>query len=123
MSNPWVCDTCGVSMQIGDWPLCPHGKGAPRVDLLDTPFEVQHEGVTYTVSTLSDIRKIERDSERKAANGEGQQISWRDLSQDRSNRDRNSLGENPRQSSPRELMYDSQGRRRINPKAIREGDR
>lgn len=120
MSNPWKCDDCDSWLAIGDWPICPHGRGAPRLDLLDTPFEVSHEGVTYTMSTLGDVRRLERQSEERARGGEGQQINWRDFSNDRSNRERNSLGENPRQHSLKELQSrDAKGRPRISHRATK----
>lgn len=50
---------------------------------------------TETVGSLADIRRLERESEQREANGEGRRMVWRDYSQDRSNRDRHTLGEDP----------------------------
>lgn len=48
-----------------------------------------------TVSTLADIRRLERESEQAERNGEGRRMVWRDYSQDPSNRDKHTLGEDP----------------------------
>lgn len=40
-----------------------------------------------TVSSLHQLRQIERESEQRARDGEGQQMNWRDYSNDRSNAD------------------------------------
>jgi hypothetical protein len=26
-----MCDRCGLSLVVGDWPFCPHGRGAATV--------------------------------------------------------------------------------------------
>lgn len=64
------------------------------------PFETQvlqpdgsHK--TVTVSTLNDIRRIERETERQQRNGEGQAMVWRDYSQDRNNTHVHTLGTDP----------------------------
>lgn len=48
---------------------------------------------TERVSSITDIRRIEKESEQRYANGEGRPFRWRDLSQDKSNRDVNTFGE------------------------------
>lgn len=42
---------------------------------------------TEAIDSLADIRRVERESEQRAANGEGQVLRWRDYSNDSSNRD------------------------------------
>jgi hypothetical protein len=27
MSEPTLCDKCGIELQVGDFPFCPHGRG------------------------------------------------------------------------------------------------
>lgn len=92
-----LCPTCGARMR---W--------VPAVGRMEagagpggfTPFTTQvlqpdgtHKPVT--VSTLSDIRRLERETERAQRNGEGQQMIWRDYSQDRSNTHVHTMGEDP----------------------------
>ena len=48
-----------------------------------------------TIDSLHKLRKVERESEQAAANGEGQAMHWRMWSQDRSNRDVNTHGPDP----------------------------
>lgn len=57
------------------------------------PFTVELDGQQVEISSLHQLREIERTSEKKYLNGEGQPLVWRAYSQDPSNQDRNSLGE------------------------------
>lgn len=97
--------TCGVVME---W--------LPQVGRIEagaghggfTPFTTQvlqpdgtHKPVT--VSTLSDIRRLERDTERAQRNGEGQAMIWRDYSNDRSNYDVHTMGKDPATLAQEEL--------------------
>lgn len=54
---------------------------------------------TVLIDSLATLRRVERESEQQARNGEGQPIVFRAWSQDRSNRDRHTLasggGERP----------------------------
>lgn len=54
------------------------------------------------LSTLADIRRIERESEQRERNGEGQRMVWRDYSQDRSNTDVHTLGKDPSLKPPKQ---------------------
>lgn len=47
------------------------------------------------VESLSQMRKIEKESEQQARNGEGQQMVWRKYSQDRGNTHTSTLGIDP----------------------------
>jgi hypothetical protein len=49
------------------------------------------------IDSLRTLRRVERESEQLARNGEGQQINWRAYSQTRSNREVGSLGASPAQ--------------------------
>ena len=63
-----------------------------------TPVEDPSSPTGYrdvTISSLADIRRLERDSERAERNGEGRRMLWRDYSQDRSNWDQHTLGPDP----------------------------
>lgn len=46
---------------------------------------------TRRVSSLTELRQIERESEQRHRNGEGQILNWRDFSQDRGNSRENSF--------------------------------
>ncbi len=48
-----------------------------------------------TIGSLSDIRRLERESEQAERNGEGRKYVWRDYSQDRSNTDQHSFMADP----------------------------
>lgn len=56
---------------------------------------------TVTVDSLATIRKLERESEQRERNGEGRRMVWRDFSQDASNRDRHTLGQDPSLKPPK----------------------
>lgn len=47
------------------------------------------------VASLHDIRRLERESEARNRNGEGQVLRWRDYSQDRSNWDVHTIAPDP----------------------------
>lgn len=68
-----------------------------------------------TVASLHDIRRLERESEIREANGEGRRMVWRDYSQDGSNRDRHTLGPDPTQT-PNKTFLNGQ------PVLVRRGD-
>lgn len=48
-----------------------------------------------TVGSLSDIRRLERESEQRERDGFGRRTIWRDYAQDRSNIDVHTLGTDP----------------------------
>lgn len=66
-----------------------------RMDIF-APFET-YDGRNrlVMVDSLKKLRTVERESERMAANGEGQHVTWRMYSQDRSNKDVNTHGPDP----------------------------
>jgi hypothetical protein len=85
-----LCPTCRVSMiwipQVG------------RMDALEPmqEFEVcDGRNQRVVVDSLHKLRQIERESEQLARNGEGQQMVWRQYSQDPSNRHTHTLGQDP----------------------------
>lgn len=51
--------------------------------------------ITREIDSLHTLRKVERESEQRARNGEGQPLVWRDYSQARSNRDQHTLAKDP----------------------------
>ena len=79
------CAECGNRM---DW--------LPQVGSMDAkePFQqttVDVGGVPTTIGSLHQMRRIERETEQRARNGEGQRLVWRDYSQNRSNTDVHTL--------------------------------
>lgn len=81
--------SCGADME---WI-----PAAPAVDLQFTPLTLQRKQPdgSYreeTVSSVAQMRRIERESEVAARNGEGEQVRFRMWSQDRSNGDTNTFG-------------------------------
>lgn len=109
--HDFACPHCGA--QIEDYnvpasvgatagaPCCPNGCGLtdwiPKIRFIDAkePFQrfevTDGRGLPVVVDSLHRLRQIERDSERDARNGLGQQMVWRDYSQDRSNTDQHTL--------------------------------
>lgn len=47
------------------------------------------------IHSLSQMRQIERESEQRQRNGEGQQMVWRDYSNDKGHQDRHSFAPDP----------------------------
>lgn len=56
-----------------------------------TGLSVDIDGQVHTFSSTHEMRQFESESQRRAANGEGQAFSFRALSQNRGNMDRNTL--------------------------------
>lgn len=80
-----VCTRCMVTM---DWiprraqhDLLTGGEGR----------SVEIDGTVHTFSSAHEMRRFESESQKRAASGEGQAYSFRALSQNRGNMDRNSL--------------------------------
>jgi hypothetical protein len=87
-SHPPVCPICSEPMawvpQIG------------RMDLLATPFHaLDGKNEPVFIDTLTTLRRVERESEQLAANGEGQSMTWRMYSQTHSNQGVNTHGPDP----------------------------
>jgi hypothetical protein len=82
-----VCSRCGDQME---W--------LPQVGRIDsfTPFEtLDGRNQPVVIDSLSKLRKVERESEQIARNGEGQHLTWRKYSQDHSNVLVNTHGPDP----------------------------
>ena len=110
--HDFVCPSCGMAYTDVDIPIAVGAQaGAPycgdcqirtdwipkvgRMDALEpfqtfTAFDGQNNPVV--IDSLHTLRKVERASEQQARNGEGQPLVWRAYSQDRSNREVNTLG-------------------------------
>ncbi len=74
-------------------------EGGQR-DFQKFPLPVEDPGAPggwrqETLGSLQDIRRIERESAQRERNGEGARLVWRDYSQDVSNRDQHTLGQDP----------------------------
>lgn len=57
-----------------------------------------------TIGSLSDIRRLERESEQRERNGEGRRMVWRDYSQDASNAHTHTLMADPSVPLPRKTQ-------------------
>lgn len=76
----------------------PHVRMDAYEPMQEFVTEVQQPDGSFApvvIDSLSKLRQVERESEQRAANGEGQRMVWRDYSQDRSNGDVHTLGESP----------------------------
>lgn len=88
---PILCPPCSAEFGLGiamDW--------IPRRaqhDLLTggTGLSVDIDGQVHTFSSTHEMRQFESESQKRAASGEGQAFSFRALSQNRGNMDRNTL--------------------------------
>lgn len=84
-----LCSSCGCSMT---W----YPEPTSGWDLLPEDFLVDGETIgrgpgTFRISSLQEIRKMERESEQRYRNGDGQLINFRVLTQDRGNSKTNSF--------------------------------
>jgi len=68
-----------------------------------------------TVSTLADIRRLERESEQRERNGEGRRMVWRDYSQGPGNKDVHTLAPDPSLTPPKSYANGT-------PVRVRRGD-
>ena len=147
--HDFVCLTCGteqrdvyVSIAIGaraadircacgarcEWVPFPTAVNAYDVRGFDTTVR-QPDGTEKLVhvGSLADIRRIERETEIAARNGEGQAMRWRDYSQDASNGHVNTFGDSPAQQLRRSLLEDrrraaaERGRATPAPVTVRRG--
>lgn len=62
-----ICDKCGESLRLGDWPFCPHGVGVANVITDDIPGgqtieTLDHEELTFyskqAIRDAADIRGL-----------------------------------------------------------------
>jgi hypothetical protein len=112
--NRYLCPACGLSherfISIRDFPVgspvvvsCACGAemifapepGAFRTDLLPHGTTIDLGEGPQAVSSIQELRQIERESQRRAASGEGQVVNFRVLHQDRSDLDKNTFGASP----------------------------
>lgn len=84
-----ACDgTMELAPQPGDFTMDAGGvKGAAF-----RKFDVDVDGRAVTIDSLHTLRRIERESEQRYRNGEGEPLRFRMWNQDRSNRDVNAFG-------------------------------
>ena len=98
--------TVGASQAVVLCPVCVDTRMAPipAVGRMDfgpsggTGFksftieeEIRGKVERIEVNSLHDLRRVERESEQRARNGEGRPLAWRDYHQDRSNGDVHTL--------------------------------
>ena len=87
------------------------GMKSAAIDFRNTsPMQVPLGTDGMEVSSLRDIRRIERESEQRERNGEGEAYRFRAFSQNKSNMLQNTFGEPP-QRKPQ--LFDKQGRQKI----------
>ena len=90
------CEECGVEIEIGGWPWCPHGSTLRHQPFKS--FEVEYDGQKVTVDSLQAATKLERDSMARYRNGEKvQPMVFRAFhyNQDGKHYDCNSFGDGP----------------------------
>ncbi len=122
MAAPFHCSGCGALLL---W--------IPKVGRMDAyePFrefdvQVQRQGggtETRHIDSLSKLRQVERESEQRSRNGEGQPLVWRDYAQDQSNHDVHTLGADPGKQAFDELQARRKASRQAPVKEVfAEGD-
>lgn len=119
--HDFVCDICGKVAEDINIPIDIGAvKGAPsclwcgetmdwipkigRMDALEPMQEftvMDGRNQPVLIDSLAKLRKVERESEIHARNGEGQPMVWRKYSQDRSNVHVHTLGTDPSQAPTR----------------------
>jgi len=86
---------CDASMELapqpGDFALDLHTDG--EGDQGFQKFSVDVDGTRVEIDSLHKLRQIERDSEQRYRNGEGEPLRFRGYTQDSSNLDVNSFGD------------------------------
>lgn len=110
--HDFVCPACGtafpdvnVPIEIGAQAGAPpcgdchvQTQWIPKIGRMDAlePFQefstFDGQNRPVVIDSLHKLRQVERESEQMARNGDGQPMVWRQYSQDRSNRDVNTLG-------------------------------
>ena len=97
-----TCSRCGGELEpLPAIRLSLFGDGSPRAGSSDfTKSTVQVETPDggfreVAVSSLRDIRRLERESEQAEKDGWGRRMCWRDYSNDASNSDVHTLGKDP----------------------------
>src|SRR5665213_4517552 len=142
--HDFVCGNCGyrwndlhVPVAIGATagaPYCPRCDEVPvkmtpvvaigRMSVFGefakftTPVEDPGSPTGYrdeTISTLGDIRRLEKESEQRERDGLGRRMIWRDYSQDQSNKDVHTMGPDPSQTPSKTYVNGT-------PVHIRRGD-
>lgn len=113
--HDFLCSTCGREQRdvyrsidvgaLGSVPICASCgtplTWIPKVGAVDTyepmvEFETTDgRGQRVVIDSLHKLRQIERESEQQARNGEGQQMVWRQYSQDPSQRHDHTLMKDP----------------------------
>ena len=60
-----ICDSCGLDLQVGQWPFCKgtpesHGKPSMRSGSGVFPFETTHvDGKPMRIESMQHLRKVE----------------------------------------------------------------
>jgi hypothetical protein len=90
------CVVCGQPL---DWvpaaPAMDFGpSGGAGFKAFTIDEEIRGETQRIEIDSLAKLRRVERESEQRARNGEGRPLVWRDYQQGRSNRDVHTLSTN-----------------------------
>ena len=107
--SDYVCTTCDRKLydvfkgQGVPRPVCPDDASHGEMEWLPSfssmrshgfvPFDFEMDGVTTKISDIGQVRRIEEESLKRTANGEGSPTIFRAFSQDQSNYDKNVFGE------------------------------
>jgi hypothetical protein len=91
-----TCSNCSRQMEwipaIGRMDYGPSGGTGFKGFTIEE--EIRGETQRIQIDSLSALRKVERESEVRARNGEGRPLVWRDYQQGRTNRDVHTLSKN-----------------------------
>jgi hypothetical protein len=114
----YKCDTCAEELvdhykAVADpRPHCPRDPSHGEMEWIPAfggrrgffkSFDLDLDGKVHHVSTLGEVRAIEREAERRYRNGEGSPTVFREFANNPSNYDKNVFGESPAQGPPARL--------------------
>ena len=88
------CDSCNKTVEIGDWPYCPHGS--TRSHRIFKAYDVEIDGGIYHIDSIQTATKIENESMKMYRDGRGAPVVLRAFHQDHSNMGVNVFGAPPR---------------------------
>lgn len=79
-----MCEKCGLDLEVGDYPFCKGNQfDHRRESCYAGPFEaftIEVDGGPKHFASLHEVRKYERETERRVANGQGSLTIFREFS-------------------------------------------